>query len=298
MRTPSVRIDLHTHSTASDGLLAPAALVRFAREQGLSLIALTDHDTTAGLAEAQAEGERLGLTVIGGIEINTDLPGSGGGEAHVLGYFVEADTPAFQATLTTLRDARVRRGERMVELLREQGLDISWERVRERAAGSVGRPHVAKELVELGYASDVPDAFDKWISRGRPGYVPRLKLSPENAVRFVRSGRGIPVLAHPVGIPGLEETLLPAMVEAGMLGLECHYGEYDDVTVRHLLDLAATYNLVATGGSDYHGPNMHPTPLGGHLVPPEAADQLRALADTLRHEPAPAFDIAVAVVQD
>lgn len=285
-----MRIDLHTHSTASDGVLAPAALVEFAREQGLDLIALTDHDTTAGIAEAQAEGQRVGVTVIGGIEINTDLPG-GGGEAHVLGYFIDRDDPNVQHTLTILRDARERRGERMVEQLRAQGLDISWDRVREIAQGSVGRPHVAKALIERGYAQDVSDAFDRWLSRGRPGYVARLKLSPEDAVRFIRSGRGVPVLAHPVGVPELEDRLLPAMVEAGMLGLECYYGEYDESTVQHLLTLAARYHLIATGGSDYHGPRMHPTPLGGHPVPPEAADQLREAADRLWREPAPPFKL-------
>lgn len=283
-----MRIDLHTHSTASDGLLAPDALVRLAHEQGLDLIALTDHDTTAGIGEAQAEGQRVGVTVIGGIEINTDLPG-GGGEAHVLGYLIDSDDPSFQRTLTILRDARERRGERMVERLREQGLDISWERVRELAQGAVGRPHVAQALIERGYAHDVSDAFDRWLSRGRPGYVARLKLAPEDAVRCIRSARGVPALAHPVGAPELEERLLPALVEAGMLGLECHYGTYDDATVRHLLSLAARYNLIPTGGSDYHGPNMHPTPLGGHPVPPEAVDQLREAAERLGREPAPTF---------
>jgi 3',5'-nucleoside bisphosphate phosphatase len=284
-----LRIDLHTHSTASDGLLAPAALVRFAREQGLDLIALTDHDTTAGVPEAQAEGERVGLRVIGGVEINTDL--TGGGEAHMLGYFVERDQPTFQRTLGVLRDARERRGERMVEQLRAQGLDISWERVREIAQGSVGRPHVAQALIERGYAADVPDAFDRWLSKGRPGYVPRLKLSPQDATRLIRSARGVPVLAHPVGIPNLQESLLPSLVEAGLLGLECYYGQYDEATVTHLLSLAALHHLIPTGGSDYHGPNMHPTPLGGHPVPPESAEQLRAAADALRAEPAPEFTL-------
>lgn len=289
-----MRIDLHTHSTASDGLLAPAALARFASEQGLDLIALTDHDTTSGVAEAQAEGERIGLTVVGGIEINTDLP-AGGGEAHVLGYYLDASGPEFQATLTALRDARERRGERMVAKLRAQGLDITWERVRELAQGSVGRPHVAQTLIERGYARDVSDAFDQWLSRGRPGYEPRLKLSPANAVRFIRSARGVPGLAHPAGIPNLETVVLPAMVEAGLLALECHYGVYDDATVRHLLELAAEHHLIATGGSDYHGPNMHPTPLGGRDVPAEAATRLRASAEHLRTQTAPPFDLEAAL---
>jgi predicted metal-dependent phosphoesterase TrpH len=285
----SKRIDLHTHSTASDGLLAPAALVRLAREQGLDLIALTDHDSTAGVAEAQDEGQRVGLEVIGGIEVNTDLSA---GEAHVLGYYVDREQPAFQQTLTTLRDARARRGERMVERLRARGLDISWQRVRELAQGSVGRPHVAKALIEAGYATSVSDAFDRWLSRGRPGYVPRLKLSPADAVRFIRSAWGVPVLAHPAGIPDLATVLLPELVSAGLLGLECYYGEYDDATVRRLVDLTASHRLIATGGSDYHGPNMHPTPLGGRPVPAEAADQLRVAAEELRRAPAPPFAIA------
>jgi 3',5'-nucleoside bisphosphate phosphatase len=284
------RIDLHTHSTASDGLLAPAALVRLAHEQGLDLIGLTDHDSTEGVAEAQAEGARLGLVVIGGVEINTDLPG-GAGEVHILGYYADREQPAFQQVLATLRDARARRGEQMVEKLREQGLDISWDRVRELAQGAVGRPHVAQALIERGYASSVTDAFDRWLSRGRPGYVPRLKLSPVDAVRFIRSAWGVPVLAHPASLPDLKNGVLPHLVAAGLLGLECYYGQYDESTVRRLVAPATAFGLIATGGSDYHGPGLHPTPLGGRYVPPEAAEQLRVAADELRQRPAPPFHL-------
>ncbi|GAC1450480.1 MAG: PHP domain-containing protein [Ktedonobacterales bacterium] len=263
-----------------------------AHSQGLDLIALTDHDSTEGVAEALAAGERVGLTVIPGIEVNTDLPR--GGEAHMLGYYVDRDQPAFRQTLTTLRDARERRGERMVERLRAQGLDISWERVRALAGGAVGRPHVAQALIEQGYASSVSDAFERWLGRGRPGYVARMKLSPEDAVRFIRSASGVPVLAHPADIPDLEQTIVPSLVAAGLLGLECYYGEYDDATVRHLADLAASHGLIVTGGTDYHGPGLHPTPLGGRFVPPEAAERLRATAEELRHHPAPAFTLRAA----
>jgi predicted metal-dependent phosphoesterase TrpH len=289
----SPRIDLHTHSTASDGLLAPAALVQLAHAQELDAIALTDHDTIGGIAEARAEGERLGVTLIPGIEVNTDLP-DGGGEAHVLGYYIERDQPAFLQTLAALRDARERRGERIVAKLQAAGLDISWERVRELAQGSVGRPHVAQALIERGYADNIVDAFDRWLGHGRPGYVPRLKLPPEEAVRFIRSAYGVPVLAHPADIPRLEDKLLLSLIAAGLLGLECYYGEYDDATVRHLADLAAANRLIATGGSDYHGPNMHPTPLGGRHVPPEAAERLRSAAAVLRQRPARAFHLAAA----
>jgi 3',5'-nucleoside bisphosphate phosphatase len=281
-------IDLHTHSTASDGLYPPAELVRRARAAGLARIGLVDHDTTGGLDEALAAGEKLGVTVVPGIEINTDLPNKRG-EAHVLGYYIEYESPDFQRTLTVLREARVRRGERMVERLRERGLDITWARVREIAQGSVGRPHIARALIEKGYATDVSDAFDKWLSPGRPGYIPRYKLSPEDAVRLIKSARGVPVLAHPANIPDLEAQVLPSLVFAGLQGLECYYGEYDTTTVARLLKLADSYGLIPTGGSDYHGPNMHPTPLGGRYVPPSSAERLERTGAFNHTLPAEAF---------
>ncbi|HEX6542959.1 MAG TPA: PHP domain-containing protein [Ktedonobacterales bacterium] len=283
-------IDLHTHSTASDGLLTPTELIAQAQQAGLSLIGLTDHDSTEGLAEAQAAGQAAGITVIPGIEINTYLP-QGRGEAHVLGYYLDTANPDLQAFLRFLRETREKRGERMVALLREQGYDISWERVRELAKGAVGRPHVALALMEKGYAESISDAFDRYISPGRPAYVPRFKMVPEDAVRLLRSVRGVPVLAHPMRLYGLEDDLLPRLMDAGLLGLECYYGPYDDATVEHLLALAEQHGLIATGGSDYHGPNVHPTPLGGRYVPPEAAALLRETADQLASEPAPPFTL-------
>ncbi|MBF6589479.1 MAG: PHP domain-containing protein [Ktedonobacterales bacterium] len=281
-------IDLHTHSTASDGLSTPTELVRLAHEVGLDLIALTDHDSTEGIAQAQSAGKRLGVTVIPGIEVNTELPNRSG-EAHVLGYYIEWERPDFQAHLRFLRDARERRGERMVERLRAEGLDIQWERVRALAHGSVGRPHVAQALIEQGYATSIQEAFDRYLSPGQPGYVPRFKLSPANAVRLIRSARGISVLAHPAKISGLEEQVLPELVIGGLQGLECYYGPYDEGTVERLTDLASEYGLIPTGGSDYHGPGIHPTPLGGRSVPPDVAERLRRSAAFLHRLPAPPF---------
>jgi predicted metal-dependent phosphoesterase TrpH len=286
----AARIDLHTHSTASDGLCSPTELAQRASEAGLTLIGLTDHDTTNGVAETQVAGATVGVTVIPGVEINTDLPG-GQGEAHVLGYYLDMDQPAFQATLAFLRDAREKRGERMVQQLRDQGSNIEWARVRELAKGTVGRPHVARALIEAGYATDMNDAFARYLTRGKAGYVPRFKLSPEQAIQLIRSAQGVPVLAHPAGLAGLAETLLPALVLAGLLGLECYYGQYDDETVARLLALAGQHELIATGGSDYHGPNMHPTPLGGRWVPPAAAERLRQASEKLRAAPPTTFSL-------
>jgi 3',5'-nucleoside bisphosphate phosphatase len=286
----SARIDLHTHSTASDGLFSPTKLVQRASEAGLTLIGLTDHDTTNGVAEAQAAGAPLGVMVIPGVEINTDLP-DGQGEAHVLGYYLDVDQPAFQTTLAFLRDAREKRGERMVQQLRDQGITIEWPRVRELAKGTVGRPHVARALIEAGYATDVSDAFARYLTRGKAGYVQRFKLSPEQAIQLICSAQGVPVLAHPAGIAGLAETILPALVQAGLLGLECYYGQYDDQTVARLLALAGQHGLIPTGGSDYHGPNIHPTPLGGRWVPPETVERLRQASEKLRAEPPTTFTL-------
>jgi predicted metal-dependent phosphoesterase TrpH len=288
MSMVSATLDLHTHSTASDGLLTPTELVTQAREAGLSMIALTDHDTTNGLAEAQAAGASMGVEVVPGIEINTYLP-HGQGEAHVLGYYLDTANADLQAFLRFLRDTREKRGEKMVALLREQGYDVTWARVREMAHGAVGRPHVAMALIEKGYADSIDDAFKRYISPGRPAYVPRFKMVPEDAVRMLRSVRAVPVLAHPLRLFGLEDDLLPRLMRAGLLGLECYYGEYDEQTVENLLALAEQRGLIATGGSDYHGPGVHPTPLGGHYVPPEASMLLRAMADRLASEPAPPF---------
>lgn len=283
-------VDLHTHSTASDGLYPPGTLVALARDAGLRVIGLVDHDTTAGLATAMAAGERLGVTVIPGIEINTDLPGQRA-EAHMLGYFIDFEQPEFQRSLSVLREARALRGQRMVQRLRDLGLDVTWERVRELADGAVGRPHVARALLEKGYVTSVSDAFDRYIGPGRPAYIPRYKLAPQDAVRLIRSVLGVPALAHPAYITGLEDELVPSLVAAGLQGLECYYGQYDAATVERLLAVADTRGLIPTGGSDYHGPNMHPTTLGGRYVPLVAVERLRAQAVANHQQPAPIFTL-------
>src|SRR5207248_9075021 len=178
----------------------------------------------------------LDIDFIPGIEINTDVSG---GEVHVLGYFPEYQLPAFQAVLKVLRDARERRGQRMVELLNEHGINIAWERVRQIAQGAVGRPHVAKALLEAGYVQTIGEAFDKYIGKGCYAYVPRYKLTPVDAVRFIASANGLPVIAHPLELPGLEElrNWLPELCNAGMAGLATDYDPYtaEAVQVRRAL---------------------------------------------------------------
>ena len=283
-------IDLHTHSTASDGIYSPTELLQRAKGIGLRVLALTDHDTTDGLDEAMQAANALDMELVPGIEINTDVAG---GEVHVLGYYPEYQRPEFQAVLKVLRDARERRGQRMVELLNEQGINVAWERVREIAQGAVGRPHVAKALLEAGYVQTIGEAFDKYIGTGCYAYVPRYRLTPDDAVHLIASANGLPVIAHPLDLPGLAElrNWLPGLVAAGMVGLETYYGPYTSEDERALRALADEYNLIPTGGTDFHGPGIHPTPLGGRPVPPEAVERLKAAAAARRGKTPPSFEL-------
>ncbi len=283
-------IDLHTHSTASDGIYSPTELLQRAKEIGLRILALTDHDTTGGLEEAAKAAAALDIDFIPGIEINTDV---GGGEVHVLGYFIDYSQPTFQKVLKVLRDARERRGQRMVELLNEQGIHIKWERVREIAQGAVGRPHVAKALMEAGYVQTIGEAFDKYIGTGCAAYVPRYRLTPDDAVRLIASANGLPVMAHPAELPGLEElrNWLPGLCEVGLVGLETYYGPYTPEQENALRALADEYHLIPTGGTDFHGPGIHPTPLGGRYVPYEAVERLKAEAAKRRGMLPPTYEL-------
>ncbi len=268
-------IDLHTHSTASDGLFAPAELLRQAHEAGLTAIALTDHDSTAGLAEAFAAGTTYGVEVIPGVEINTDLPNQSG-EAHVLGYFLDYTHEDFQTKLSERRGQREQRGKTMVENLRKIGIPITYDMVKKHADGAVGRPHVAAALIEIGAANSVADAFDKYLKRGKPGYAPRNPFSPNEAVRLITAADGLASLAHPLFIADLERHLAE-LVDIGLKGLEVYYGEYSAADVASLLLLCQKYSLIPTGGSDYHGPGIHATSLGARYVPPESLTRLRSL---------------------
>jgi predicted metal-dependent phosphoesterase TrpH len=296
----AARVDLHTHTVASDGLLAPSELVRLALERGLDVLAITDHDSTEGVAEALAAAEATGLTVVPGVELSSDLDV---GECHILGYFVEHGPGPFQETLRRLRAGRVSRGRLMVERLAAAGAPISWERV-ERIAGATGpqatrhpavaRPHVAQALVEAGHAASIADAFDRWIGSGRPGYVPRARLTPADAVAAVLRAGGVPAIAHPVLGPGLwpgpERDGALAGVEAriaelrplGLGGLEVYYNGYDPSLVGRLELLAERHGLIPTGGSDFHGPGRGHGELGGVPFPQQVArrvvDQLRSAA--------------------
>jgi hypothetical protein len=274
------RIDLHAHSTASDGEHTPEELVQLAHERGVSVLALTDHDTTDCIDAVLKAADGTSLQVIPGIELSCDVPEA---EVHVLGYWIDWHLPEFQAMLVKFRDGRFGRAEKMVRILGELGSPISFERVKEIAGdASLGRPHVAQALLEAGHVSTVTEAFDRFIGRNGPAYVERYRITPEDAVTLILRAGGVPVLAHPAQV---KEYVEP-MVRAGMLGLEVHYAAYDDATRSALNHLAKQYGLLATGGSDFHGLRKmaHMSALGQVEVPRNVPEKLAALAERVRKE--------------
>jgi len=266
-------IDLHTHSLRSDGALEPAALVERAAARGVAIQALSDHDTLAGIAEAIAAGQRTGVRIISSTELNTE---SEWGDVHILGYFMDPADTVLEDRLRWLRENRGRRIELMVERLNAQGHPVSLDRVLEIAnGGALGRPHLAQALFEAGHVASYDAAFDTLISKDAPAYVSRVGLTPLEAVELVVAHGGVPSLAHPFTVIGLEE-LMPQLVAAGLVGIETYYGSHSPAWTVVCLRLAVRYGLVPTGGSDFHGRGDHGAPLGCTFVPPETIPALEA----------------------
>lgn len=269
--------DLHLHTTYSDGTLTPRELVSLCARRGLRVIAVTDHDITDGIPEALAAAEaHADLRIIPGIELSTDVPGN---EVHILGYFVDYHNGAFQAKLAAFRNSRVERARRMTLRLGELGMPIAWERVQEIAGeGSVARPHIAQALVEGGYVASIAEAFDRYIGRNGPAYMERDKTTPAEAVALVAEAGGLAVLAHPRELEGLDDKLAQ-LKEAGLVGLEVYYQDYDQATIDRLLAAGRRHGLLPLGGSDYHGLGGDHERLPGDIpLPEEPVRALLALA--------------------
>jgi predicted metal-dependent phosphoesterase TrpH len=263
---------LHVHSTASDGVLTPSEVVRLAQDLGLTAIALTDHDTTAGVSEAE-EAANGSLEIIPGIEINSE---GDWGDLHFLGYYIDPQDAHLQELLEAVRDARVGRARAMVLQLNRMGMRLEWERVRAFAVGeSVGRPHVARALVEGGYVRNVQEAFDRFIGNDGPAYVPRLRLMPAETIRAILEAGGIPVIAHPAYSGQMAVSRIPEFAEYGLRGVEVFYPGHTDQEVAMLQALCQKHDLLVTGGSDFHGPSLgEGSALGSIFVPPECLDRL------------------------
>ena len=269
-------VDLHLHTTHSDGRLTPTELVELIAARGIVVAAITDHDSTEGLPEALEAASRFPqLTIIPGVELSTDIPGN---EIHMLGYFIRYEDAAFQEMLRRFRDGRVDRAREMVDKLAALGLPVDWERVCELAQGAVGRPHIAQAMVEKGYISYPQEAFTHYIGRNGPAYAEREKMTPAEAVEYILRVGGVPVLAHPHVVDNVE-SLLPELAEAGLAGLEVYYKEYTRAEREAFGAMAARYGLLPCGGSDYHAFNTPGEEKPGISGPPlEIVDRLRALA--------------------
>jgi 3',5'-nucleoside bisphosphate phosphatase len=272
------KADLHIHSTASDGRYRPAEIVKMAAAAGVTVMALTDHDTVAGLVPAlAAAGEFPSLRLIPGVELSTDTTG---GEVHVLGYFIDYTDTQFKSSLERMRNSRAVRTEKMVAKLKELGCDVELARVREIAgSGSLGRAHVAQALLEKGYTASFKEAFSKYIGHDCPAYVAREKLTPAEAVRLIAEVRGLPVLAHPFTTTN-PEAMVRELKPHGLAGIEVYYAGYLPAETNNLLNLAQKYGLIPTGGTDYHGiDSASEMTIGGTDVPMHFVEQLIALSE-------------------
>ena len=252
-------------------------MVKLAYDEGVRVLALTDHDSTQGVAEARRAAEAYDdFTLIPGVELGTDIPGD---EVHVLGFYLEPDDAGLQATLEKLREGRIGRGEGIVNKLREMGMDVTWEQVKRFAGGgAVGRPHVAQALVESGHVATVKEAFDKYIARNGPAYVEREKMTPAEAVEMIAQLGGIPCIAHPRDLEELDG-VLAELKNAGLAGMEVYYKDYAPGEVERLRQAAERFDLVPWGGSDYHGLHGPDEPLPGGMHTPLPDTSIDALLE-------------------
>jgi len=269
---------LHLHSSCSDGVLPPEELVQRCAQVGLAAIALTDHDEVAGVARAMAEGSKLGLAVVPGIEIScadAEL------DVHILGLFIDPEDPGVRSYVRWYHEERLNRGRRIVERLAALGMPLDFRDLSRRVGkGALGRPHIADALVEAGYVASVEEAFEKYIGDGKPAFVPKRKLTPADAVDLIHRAGGLAILAHPGD--GLTEGQIEQAISLGVDGLEVIHPRHDPETVRRMEAIAERHALLKTGGSDFHGREDLEL-LGQLCVSWEVYEQvLRAHAERLR----------------
>lgn len=248
------RLDLHLHTTHSDGSCTPAEVVGLAHQAEVTALAITDHDITTGLTEASAAGEALGIEIIPGVEISSSL---GNSELHILGYFLDWQDTPLNERLKTLRDSRHRRNPKIIERLQSLGIDLTYEEVRALAGSdSVGRPHIARALMDKGVVTSAKEAFDRFLAEGKPAYVPRDLPSPAEAIHWIKAARGLAVLAHPTWVRCTDQSLVELVRQLkadGLDGLEVYYSTHAARQTREYLSLAQQLGLLVTGGSDFHG---------------------------------------------
>ena len=270
-----MRADLHIHTTASDGIFPPEAIVAMAKESALDVIAVTDHDTTSGIDAAKKAAAKMQITFVPGVEISA----GGDLEIHVLGYGINPEAPVLKELFSSMQKERIRRAHTMLQRLALLGYPLDPDAVFENAQGSVGRPHIARAMVEKGYVSSVQEAFQRFLGSGKPAFVSREKLDTAHVIRILTQAGGIPVLAHPTLLHMPQEQLYPLLTcwkDAGLAGLEVYHpsqrSDFDS-----WLRLAKRFDFLITGGSDYHAPDRPDGPMGG------TADDWKTAAHDVQH---------------
>jgi predicted metal-dependent phosphoesterase TrpH len=276
---PPACVDLHIHSSASDGTFSPSEILDLAHGLQLGAIAITDHDTLDGSRQALAAGIPGGLGFITGVEISAERPAffPGKGSCHILGYRIDLDNEALNQTLQKLQSARKDRNPRILKRLQKLGFDLSMDEIAQAAGpnGQIGRPHFAQVMLNRGFVPTFNAAFDQYLATGKPAYVDKYRVDCARVIQLIREAGGIPVLAHPalLGTPDgrLEERAVQALIAMGLKGIEAYYTEHTAAQQAHYLDLARRHGLLVTGGSDFHGEFKPQTKLGrgkGHLRVP------------------------------
>ncbi|MGO8671641.1 MAG: PHP domain-containing protein [Capsulimonadaceae bacterium] len=277
-------IDLHAHTTSSDGSDSPTELIGLAAQLGLRAIAVTDHDTTGGLAEARTAAEIHGIDFVPGVELSVE---DEGGRFHLLGYLFDPSDALLATRLAEIRASRARRNVLMAERMAELGLPVTMDDVRAQAGDKgevIARPHFARALLKAGVVTSTQDAFDRYLASGKPLYLPKDVLTPRDAISLLHSAGGLAVMAHPGLIPASDEALASRVAqlagESSLDGIEAYYSQHTPAQTQRFLDIAARNSLIVTGGSDYHGTAKPHVPLGiisgGRSATPELLDALRA----------------------
>ncbi|MGG3311651.1 PHP domain-containing protein [Paenibacillus lautus] len=272
--------DLHSHTQASDGMNTPSENVQLAFDRGLGALAITDHDTVAGVEEALQAGERLNMVVVPGVEISTMACGT---DIHVLGYYIDYRDPVFLERLAELRRTREKRNEKIMSKLRELGIELTMEEVIASLGRplepdeSIGRPHIADALVLKGLALDLRDAFDRYLAQGAAAYVPQPRIHPKEACEWIREAGGVPVLAHP-GLYSDDALVRTVIEEAAFKGIEVYHSDHGAAEEKRYLAMAEDYGLIVTAGSDYHGERQGQVfhgDIGSRQVSIQVLDQLQ-----------------------
>lgn len=274
-----IHADLHAHTTASDGQLTPVALVELAQQIGLDTIAITDHDTTAAIAEAQA-AVPAGFRVIPGVELSAE---DANGDVHMLGYNLDIHHEAFQHSLEEFRIRRYYRAQAIVDKLAALGVRLDWQRVEAQAdGGAIGRPHIARAMIEAGYVASVKEAFERYIDNDKPAYVSRKRLSPEESIEMIHMAGGAAVLAHPVFVADYA-AMIDRLLPVGLDGIEVVYPNHTPALEAELREIAQRHGLLITGGSDFHGLNIPGKAMLGSVTPPEGSiEALQARAEVYK----------------